>query len=182
MSRSELIPNGSLYVDVIDTELGWIAIWGADQVLHGMVFGQRSATAAQAAAESKAATRLTQMRWHPELADRLVTYAVGAPDDFAGIEIDLAHLSEFSARVVRHCRRIGYGQTSSYGRLAAAAGSPGAARAVGTVMSGNRYPLIVPCHRVLNANGSLGNYSGPDGMRMKARLLEMEQQPLGLLL
>ena len=180
MSRSTSIPSEQVHLEVVETELGWVAIWGEGRVIQGIVFGQRSDRAAMAAAHKKSATRLTRDRWHPELAERLVAYAAGVPDDFASIEIDLAHLTEFSARVVRQCRRIGYGQTSSYGRLAAAAGSPGAARAVGTVMSGNRYPIIVPCHRVLNANGSLGNYSGPEGMRMKARLLQLEQQPIGL--
>lgn len=180
MSRSISIVGRPVHLDVAETDLGWVAIWGAGRVLQGVVFGQRTASAAKAAAERKVAGRLAQKHWHPELVDRLVAYAAGVPDDFANIEIDLSHLTEFSARVVRQCRRIRYGQTSSYGRLAAAAGSPGAARAVGTVMSGNRYPLVVPCHRVLNANGSLGNYSGPEGTRMKCRLLEMEQQPIGL--
>ena len=50
----------------------------------------------------------------------------------------------------------------------------GAARAVGSVMAKNRYPLIVPCHRVLAAGGDLGGYSAPDGLKMKRRLLDME--------
>jgi methylated-DNA-[protein]-cysteine S-methyltransferase len=65
---------------------------------------------------------------------------------------------------------------STYGDLAAAIGSPGAARAVGSVMARNCFPLIVPCHRVLGAGGSLGGYSAPDGLRMKRRLLAMEGQ------
>lgn len=167
-------------LDVFKTDLGWVAIWGFNNTLGGIVFGQRTRQAARAAAEAKAVCKLSADCWYPEFAERLAAYAAGAPDDFSDVEIDLTHLTSFSARVVRQCRRVGYGQTTSYGRLAAAAGSAGAARAVGTVMSGNRYPIVVPCHRVLNANGSLGNYSGPDGMRMKARLLEMEQQPIGL--
>ena len=67
------------------------------------------------------------------------------------------------------------GLTRTYGELAAECGSPGAARAVGSVMAKNRYPLIVPCHRVLAAGGELGGYSAPDGLKMKRRLLEMER-------
>ncbi|MEO1971721.1 MAG: MGMT family protein, partial [Pirellulaceae bacterium] len=62
----------------------------------------------------------------------------------------------------------------SYAGLAVAAGSPAAARAVGNVMRTNRYPLLIPCHRVVGS-GSLGGYSAPDGLDMKQRLLQMEQ-------
>jgi methylated-DNA-[protein]-cysteine S-methyltransferase len=77
---------------------------------------------------------------------------------------------------VKRCRAIAYGQTRSYGDLAVESGSPGAARAVGNTMATNRYPLVVPCHRVINADGSIGQFGAPEGSRMKARLLEMEQR------
>jgi methylated-DNA-[protein]-cysteine S-methyltransferase len=86
----------------------------------------------------------------------------------------LTHLSAFQNRVVRTCRRIGRGRVKSYGELASACGSPGAARAVGNVMATNRYPIIVPCHRVVGSAGSLGGFSARDGINMKRRMLEME--------
>ncbi len=58
--------------------------------------------------------------------------------------------------------------------MAAAAGSPGAARAVGQVMRSNRTPLLVPCHRVVAAGGKIGGFSAPQGLVMKRRLLELE--------
>ena len=64
--------------------------------------------------------------------------------------------------------------TRSYGEVAAAAGSPGAARAVGQVMAANRTPLIVPCHRVLAAGGKIGGFSAPQGLALKRRLLALE--------
>ena len=63
----------------------------------------------------------------------------------------------------------------TYGELAETVRHPGAARAVGSVMSNNRYPLIVPCHRVLASGGRLGGYSAPQGLAMKERLLAAEQ-------
>ncbi|MEX1224432.1 MAG: MGMT family protein, partial [Pirellulales bacterium] len=72
------------------------------------------------------------------------------------------------------CRRIPIGQTMSYAELAAVAGSPGAARAVGNIMAGNRVPIIVPCHRVVGSGGSLGGYSSSGGLRTKRRLLSLE--------
>ena len=76
--------------------------------------------------------------------------------------------------MIEACQRIPRGETLSYGELAAKVGNPGAARAVGTVMSSNPLPLVIPCHRVLGAGGCLGGYSARQGVAMKRRLLEME--------
>ncbi len=105
---------------------------------------------------------------------RLRAYAADEEVDFSDVRVDERHLTDFGRRVVKACRRIPRGQTRSYGQLAAVCGSPGAARAVGQVMAKNRYPLIVPCHRVLAAGGLLGGFSAPQGLTMKRRLLELE--------
>ena len=84
-----------------------------------------------------------------DLVERLMRYAAGEPVDFSDVRVDERHLTRFGRRIVQACRRIPAGQTRSYGQLAAACGSPGAARAVGQVMAKNRYPLVVPCHRVI---------------------------------
>jgi O-6-methylguanine DNA methyltransferase len=78
-------------------------------------------------------------------------------------------------RVTAACRSILPGQIGSYGRLAAAVGAPGAARAVGSVMAANRIPLIVPCHRVLRSGGQLGGYSMGRGLPLKRQLLDLER-------
>ena len=71
-------------------------------------------------------------------------------------------------------RNVPYGQTLSYAELAAKAGSPKAARAVGSVMAQNRVPLIIPCHRVVGSGGHLGGFSAPRGIAFKKQLLELE--------
>ena len=88
--------------------------------------------------------------------------------------LDLGCMSEFAQMVLEACRRIPYGQTASYADLARAVGVPGAARAVGSVMARNPVPLVVPCHRVVRSDGSLGGFSVPDGVALKRRLLRME--------
>jgi methylated-DNA-[protein]-cysteine S-methyltransferase len=113
--------------------------------------------------------------WAKELIDGLQRFADGEPVDFTDVPLAMDHLTPFGRRVVAACRRIGWGKTRSYGELASECGASGAARAVGTVMAKNRYPLVVPCHRVLAAGGALGGYSAPDGLRMKRRLLAMER-------
>jgi O-6-methylguanine DNA methyltransferase len=90
------------------------------------------------------------------------------------VRLDLEGLSEFRRRVLRACRRIPRGRTATYADLARAAGSPQAARAVGSTMANNPLPLIVPCHRVVRSDGSLGEFSSPEGPRLKRRLLQLE--------
>jgi methylated-DNA-[protein]-cysteine S-methyltransferase len=108
------------------------------------------------------------------LAEDLERFAAGEPVDFGRVTLDTNHLTPFGRRIVTACRRIPFGQTRSYSQLAAICGSPGAARAVGQVMARNRFPLVVPCHRVLAAGGRIGGFSAPDGLRMKRRLLSIE--------
>lgn len=90
------------------------------------------------------------------------------------IEIDLGGLPPFYRSVLEACRRIPYGQTASYLDLARVTGKPNAARAVGGAMSRNPLPLVVPCHRVLSADGSIGGYSSTRGVEEKTRLLRLE--------
>lgn len=115
------------------------------------------------------------------LCERLQSYADGESvagkllGDFSDVPLDLSSRTDFQRRVLLACQRITPGETISYGELALRAGSPRAARAVGSVMSGNRLPLIVPCHRVVGSSGKLHGYSSPSGMKMKQRLLQMER-------
>ncbi len=80
--------------------------------------------------------------------------------------------SAFSSRVLHETAKLGYGETASYGEVAARAGNPRAFRAAGTALGHNPIPIIVPCHRVLRAGGVLGNYGG--GPEMKEWLLRHE--------
>ncbi len=79
----------------------------------------------------------------------------------------------FQLRVWRALQTIGYGQTASYSEIAAKVGSPAASRAVGSANHANPIPIIVPCHRIVGADGSLTGFGG--GLDTKATLLEMEK-------
>lgn len=106
-----------------------------------------------------------------DLPERLRRYARGQPVPFPDA-LDFAAATPFQRAVWQATRQIPYGQTRSYGWLAARVGKPRAARAVGQAMAANPWPLIVPCHRVVSSNGSLGGYGG--GLDMKERLLILE--------
>jgi methylated-DNA-[protein]-cysteine S-methyltransferase len=84
----------------------------------------------------------------------------------------------FQESVLQELARVPYGQTDTYGHLAAKVGRPGAARAVGMVMNRNPIPIVLPCHRILGANGSLTGYAG--GLHVKRALLELEGAVLTL--
>lgn len=92
------------------------------------------------------------------------------------LEADLAGLPAFHRHVFETLRRLPYGQVISYGDLARRAGKPRAARAVGQAMSANPLPLIIPCHRVIAGDGTLGGYGGSLGM--KRALLALEGIPV----
>ncbi len=90
-----------------------------------------------------------------------------------GIELDLDGAPPFFRAAWDACRTIPPGETRSYRWLAAEAGNPQAVRAAGQAMARNRFPLIIPCHRVIASDGGLGGYGG-GGLGVKARLLQME--------
>jgi methylated-DNA-[protein]-cysteine S-methyltransferase len=90
------------------------------------------------------------------------------------VRVDYGRLGEFEVRVCEALRRVGPGETTTYGALAAAVGDPGAAQAVGRAMSRNPVPIVVPCHRVLAAGGRIGGFSAYGGTITKARLLDLE--------
>jgi methylated-DNA-[protein]-cysteine S-methyltransferase len=88
------------------------------------------------------------------------------------VPIDWRLTGGFIQRVLRETARIPFGETRSYGQMAALAGSPRAFRAAGSALGANPIPIVVPCHRVLRSNGALGGYGG--GLEVKQRLLELE--------
>ncbi len=89
------------------------------------------------------------------------------------VPVDLVLLRPFQREVLTTLReRVGYGEQTTYGELAAASGHSGASRAVGTALGGNPLCVVLPCHRVLPASGGVGGYAG--GPEAKERLLALE--------
>src|SRR4051812_37774974 len=93
------------------------------------------------------------------------------------VPLDL-RVAPFHEAVLHELARVPYGRTETYGSLAAKVGRPRAARAVGTVMNRNPIPIVLPCHRIVGANGSLTGYAG--GLHVKRALLELEGAALGI--
>ena len=108
----------------------------------------------------------------PELVGRIASYFRGERVSFDDVAIDLEWCTPLQTAIAAALRRVPYGETVTYGELAALAGAPGAARAAGSFCARNRLGLFVPCHRVVAAGG-IGSY-GSHGLAYKRRLLELE--------
>ena len=114
-----------------------------------------------------------QLKWKKTLEDELKRYFSGSPVDFS-VPLDWSNYSDFRRKVLQFTARIPNGQVATYGGVAAAIGSPKAARAVGGALHANRTPIVVPCHRVIGTDGSLTGFGG--GLPLKRELLELEKR------
>jgi methylated-DNA-[protein]-cysteine S-methyltransferase len=106
------------------------------------------------------------------LTEQIQSFLKGNAVDFQVSLIDLGQCSEFQRKVLLAEHKIPRGWVSTYGRIARSLGVPKAARAVGTALSRNPFPIIIPCHRAIRSNGELGGFRG--GLSMKRALLELE--------
>ena len=113
----------------------------------------------------------------PEALDamrRIRPLLAGEAADLSPIALDMEATPDFERRVYALARAIPPGHTRTYGEIAAEAGEPGAAQAVGQAMGRNPWPIVVPCHRVVGAGGKLGGFSATGGVKAKLRLLAIE--------
>lgn len=102
-------------------------------------------------------------------------YYEGTYVDFSKSVVDLTNLTAFQQAVLTALRSIKHGKKISYGNLAKKSGSPNAARAIGSVMAINPIPLIIPCHRVIRSDGTIGQFSATGGTQTKKCMLELEK-------
>ncbi|MEM7456037.1 MAG: MGMT family protein [Planctomycetota bacterium] len=171
---THLTDDASVRLLVRKTRIGLVGLLMLEDVLQQTKFGRHSIVDLVNEFGIQKAPSHRKTEFEKTMLDEVEAYARGEEVDFQHWKIEMEHLSDFQKSVTDACRAIPYGEMRSYGELATIAGSPGAARAVGTVMRRNRFPLIVPCHRVIGAGGSLGGYSAVDGTATKVRLLELE--------
>ena len=108
------------------------------------------------------------------LEERVKAYFEGGYVDFSDVKADLSGFSPFGKKVLRACRKVTHAKTATYGQLAEIAGSVGASQAVGSILGKNPLPLIIPCHRVIRADGDMGGFSATGGVNLKKRMLKLE--------
>ncbi len=166
---------------VFKTQLGWFGLSWHEEALARVTMGHRTSQAAKKRLPYDVLASLGRiMPWQRDLVARLEDFAAGegAYVSFDDLQLAFARLTLFQRRVLTACRAIRWGETRSYAELAALVGSPRAARAVGTVMAHNPFPIVIPCHRVVGSNHRLGGFSAPGGLALKQRLLANEDVEL----
>jgi methylated-DNA-[protein]-cysteine S-methyltransferase len=175
--------NGDMQYTTFETNWGYVAIAGRDGLLCRMCLPVADRQAAQREIVRALALTHEDMQpdesFLPDLQERIIAYFEGENVDFStDPAVNLDGLSPFDRKVLLTCRKIPPGETATYGELAVRIGHPGAARAVGSALAHNPIPLIIPCHRVLRTDGTLGGFSAPGGITTKQRLLRHEQAPV----
>jgi methylated-DNA-[protein]-cysteine S-methyltransferase len=117
----------------------------------------------------------------PSLPEPIEILCQGVRDYFAAEAVDfdwglldLRPLSRLERGVLRAVFGVGYGQTQTYGNIAEQIGRPKAYRFVGTTLANNPFPVVVPCHRIIRADGTLGGFGG--GISLKKRMLDIEKE------
>lgn len=170
--------GAGLYIRYTLTEsvMGWLLVAATDRGICCLTLGD---TPDEPLARLKlefprASLEQDDAALHPALT-QVIAYLKGWQPHF-DLPLDL-RVTAFQKRVLEELCRIDYGQTRTYGEIAAAIGHPKSARAVGRACATNPIPLIVPCHRVVGHNGSLTGYAY--GVERKRALLEMESRPVG---
>lgn len=159
-----------------NTDLGRLAlIWSEFKRQPGIIrilTPRPSLSVEQRAADSFQGCRVASCKEIDHLAKRICAFLAGSDIRFSLDMIRLDLCSAFQQSVLRADHAIPRGRVSTYGCIAGYIGQPGAARAVGTALATNPFPIVVPCHRVLRSNGHLGGFGG--GLAMKKALLAME--------
>lgn len=156
----------------LDTPLGPIAVFVTPRGLVRVAYDRENfAQVAEEVAEHVSPRVLAAPERTDPVRAQLDEY-FGERRHIFDIPIDWSLVRGFNQGVLRATAAIPYGEVASYGDVAAAAGSPRAARAAGNALAGNPIPIVVPCHRVIHADGGLGGYTG--GLDHKRFLLRLE--------
>lgn len=149
-----------------ETAIGRCAVTWRDEGIMGFDLPEAKIAPADASAPPEEIARLIE---------RVRRHLAGTAQDFSDVRYDFATISPFNLSVLKATLTVRCGETRSYGEIAHALGQPpGVSRAVGAALGANRWPLLIPCHRIVAANGKMTGFSGPGGIKTKLRLLALE--------
>jgi methylated-DNA-[protein]-cysteine S-methyltransferase len=157
--------------DLVDTPLGTLLVASTERGLCRIAYDAEPEREVDRLAHLFGVRVLRSPRPIDPARRQLDEYFAGSRQRF-DLAVDLALVAAFNKRVLHELARVPYGEVVTYGELAARAARPRAARAVGTVMNRNPLPIVLPCHRVIGANGKLVGYGG--GLDRKETLLRLE--------
>ena len=155
-----------------DTELGRCAVRWSEAGITGVLLPKAGGRPGPVFEDGVAVPRFVSEAIHG-----IQAVMAGQARDLRDVPIDDRGIDQWRREVYAATREIPAGSTRSYGEVARAIGRPDGARGVGTALARNPFPIIVPCHRVVAANGALTGFSAPGGLETKRRMLELEGAP-----
>ncbi len=166
-----MINNLQFYHAVFETNTGWIGLLGSCKGLLRSTLPQLSNEYAILHLGEEVNKSVESIDYFAELIAMFQIFFQGHPTSFSA-RLDLSQTTPFEVSVWDATKSIPWGQTRSYAWVAKQIGKPSAPRAVGHALGRNRFPIIIPCHRVLGSDGSLHGFGG--GLKMKQLLLDLE--------
>lgn len=164
--------NGLIYFNFVPTPFGSFQIAATEKGIVRIQFpGHRFRSRKQSNRPRTVKSVFKRCRMN------LKNFFAGKRCDLNAVPIDWRFLSGWDHRILKALRKVPLNQQISYSELASKANVPRAARAVGNTLNRNPIPILIPCHRVIRKDGTLGGYSG--GLKWKKRLIALERQMMG---
>jgi len=165
-----------MHYTIFNTALGICALVWGERGLVGVLLPDGNAARMRASVQRRfpAAGLAPATPAVQHAIEGIIALFRGEKRDLREIELDFDGLPEFNRRVYELARTIPPGSTITYGDIARRLNAPGMARIVGQALGQNPWPIIVPCHRVLAADGGMGGFSAPGGVSTKRQMLEIE--------
>ncbi|MBI15819.1 MAG: hypothetical protein CL782_06215 [Chloroflexi bacterium] len=161
---------------IFETELGWIGLEKTNHGISLVTFPQKSKSKCKSLIgtvnkiSNKSCSELSYIK------DQISLYASGVKVDFSSVKLDYTGHTKFSKKTLEACRDVPFGERRNYKWLANQSGSAFAYRAVGQIMAKNKFPIIVPCHRIVGSTGKLTGFRGKNNdLDMKMKFLNLEQ-------
>ena len=165
----------TLAYDIFETPHGWVGVLASERGIRRTTLPETTIESCREKLGEAIETAERTPENFVELRRKIELFLDGENVDFGDVPIDVVDASPFLRAAWQACRTIPTGETRPYRWLASAAGRPNAPRAAGQAMARNRLPFLIPCHRVIASDGSLGGYgSGKTRLELKKRLLDME--------
>ena len=165
----------NLYYDIFETSEGWVGVLASSKGLRRTTLPELSPDLCAEQLQPDLSIAVESPKRFRDIRSKIIRFLAGNQVDFSNEHLDFGSSSPFLRAVWEACTLIPNGETRSYKWLASEASYPNASRAAGQAMARNRLPIVIPCHRVIRSDGSLGGYgSGQNRMRLKRRLLAIE--------
>jgi O-6-methylguanine DNA methyltransferase len=166
-----VLKSAEIFVTAFETHLGWIALVWSARGIAALHLPRPTRAEALHAARREFPGAVIRADAPEEMTREVREYAEGQRRAFE-LPLDLSRVKPFQRAVLTAIQKIPFGETRSYGWVARAIGKPRASRAVGQALGANPIPIIIPCHRIIASDGSLGGYGG--GLPLKRKLLTLE--------